>query len=138
MDCMPSYCTDLKITWGILMILISFPEFKNVLLCNWFLCYTETVIPSSSCSHPQSLQSLHSTSSICNHCCFLYTPLEPSGKASCGTILLPHILHICFARHAIKLRHSSAAPMRCPDFTRTPYIHYSGGFSCLTLYFERS
>jgi hypothetical protein len=28
--------------------------------------------------------------------------------------------------------------VRCAGFTRTPYIHSSGGSSCLTLYFDRS
>jgi hypothetical protein len=135
---MPSYCTDFKITSGILMILMLFPEFKKVLLHNWFLCSTETVFPSSRFSHPQSLQTLHSTSSNCSHCCFLYPPFEPSGKGILWHNSAPQVLHICFARHAIKLQHSSVAPMRCPGLTRTPYIHSSGGSSCLTLYFERS
>ena len=50
----------------------------------------------------------------------------------------PQVLHICFARHAIKVQHSPTAPMRCAGLTRTPYIHSSGASSCLTLYFDRS
>lgn len=63
--------------------------------------------PSSSFSHPESLQILHSTSSICSQCCFLYPPSKPLGKdillASCAqfcppkyfTFVLPDMLSKC-------------------------------------------
>jgi hypothetical protein len=93
MDCMSSYCTDFKIPWGILMTLILLPNLKKYFCVIWCLCSTEIVFPSISFSHPESLQILHPTSSICSQCCFLYPPSKPSGKGlllgRCGTILLP-------------------------------------------------
>ena len=123
------------------MILILLPEFKKKYFCFiWFLCSTEIMFPSSSFSHPESLQTLHSTSSICSQCCFLYPPLEPSGKDNVRKLWHnsdPQALHICSARHAIKVQQSPVAPIRCGGLTRS-YIHSSGDSSCLTLHFDKS
>lgn len=71
----------------------SYQNLKKCFCVIWCLCFTEIAFPSSSFSHPESLEILHSTSSICNQCSFLYPPSEPSGKGtlleSCGTIPLP-------------------------------------------------
>jgi hypothetical protein len=87
MDFMLSYCTDFKITWGILIILISFPEFKKVLLRKWiyvpqklrfplaafliqshfrpYILHLQFAIIAAACTLPLNLQAKHPMAQFC-------------------------------------------------------------------------